>query len=239
MKRALLILLSVLIIIGLFAGCSKDKEKEPSLIMPTKLDTVEYTLYQNIFFNDKISEYADKETTKTGTFTTLYDAYNNTVRYYVWGYNDNTKCCDWQWEIKFDDAKNLPNNGALVVVKGVFEENENALDGLWIVNPEVTVETNYKSGDYDVDMLTMSNTLERVEAANIQNMPDYFEGKTVGFYGRMKNDTEIEDAYYDNSWSIKVSGDFTVPAYGTTVIAKGTIKNGAIEGVTLSDNTQY
>ena len=85
----------------------------------------------------------------------------------------------------------------------------------------------------------MSNTLERVQITNIINLPDSFKGKTIGFYGRMKNDTSVEDAYYDNSWSVDVEGDFEVPAFGTIVIASGTVDSGKIVGVTLSGNTQY
>lgn len=228
-------------LIGIFSGCSKkeSEEKPPSLLMPTKLDTMEYTLYQNIFYNKQIDQYAGQAATKEGTFTTLYDAYNDVTRYYVWGYNDNTKCCDWQWELKIDDTKDLPVNGALVDVEGTYEKNDKALDGLWIVNPKISVKTNYKGNDYDIDMLTMSNTLERVQITNVMNIPDKFEGKTIGFYGRMKNASEIEDAYYDNSWSIKVTGTFEVPNFGTTVVANGKIKNGEITETVIGKNTQY
>ena len=244
MKRVFIVTLSLLLITGIFAGCSKDSKKEEkaaevSSVMPTVLNTVEYTLYQNIFYNDKASEYNGQDVEKEGTFATLYDAYNNVTRYYVWGYNDNTKCCDWQWELKIDDIKNLPVNGSLVTVKGTYEENESALDGLWIINPEITVKTDYKGNDYDIDMLSMSNTLERVQITNVMDFPDNFKGKTIGFYGRMKTDTSIEDAYYDNSWEVEVNGDFDVPAFGTIVIASGNVDSGKISDVKLSDNTQY
>ena len=242
MKRIIASGLSFIMIIGAFSGCSKSEKKEEkpaSLIMPTVINTIEYTLYQNIFYNEKASEYNGKPAEKEGTFATLYDAYNNVTRYYVWGYNDNTKCCDWQWELKLDNTENLPVNGSLVTVSGTYETNESALDGLWIIKPDIKVKTKYKGNDYDVDMLSMSNTLERVQITNVLNFPDYFKGKTIGFYGRMKNDTSVEDAYYDNSWDVAVEGDFEVPAYGTIVIASGKIDNKKIADVTLSENTQY
>lgn len=240
MKRFILVLLSLLMLVTAFSGCSKkEKEKEKSVIMPTTLNTVEYTLYQNIFYNDQASQYAGKETQKEGTFTTVYDAYNDITRYYVWGYNDNTKCCDWQWELKIEDTKDLPVNGALVEVSGTYEENSNALDGFWIVNPEIKLKTNYVGNNFDVDMLSMSNTLERVQITNVIDFSEKFDNKTIAFYGRVKNNTEIEDPYYDNSWSIKVSGDYELPAFGTTVIVNGKIKDGCIVDAKLLKNTQY
>lgn len=241
MKRIALVLLSVLMILSVFAGCSKKEgdKKESSLLMPTKLDTMEYTLYQNIFYNNQMDEYAGKDAIKQGTFATLFDAYNGVTRYYIWGYNDNTKCCDWQWELKIEDDKNLPVNGSLVEVEGKYEKNDKALDGLWIVNPKISVKTKYKGNDYDVDMLSMSNTLERVQISNVLSKPEQFEGKTIGFYGRIKSADEIEDAYYDNSWSVKINGDFELSAFGTKVVANGKVKNGEITETVIGKNTQY
>ena len=248
MKRIIALTAAALIILSVFAGCSKkednktekkDVKESVSTVMPTKLDTMEYTLYQNIFFNDKASDYNGQAVEKEGTFATLYDAYNNKTRYYVWGYNDNTKCCDWQWELKIDDTSNLPVNGSLIKAKGTYETNDEALDGLWIINPEITVETKYKGNDCDIDMLAMSNTLERVQIINVTDFPDYFKDKTIGFYGRMKDDITIEDPYYDNSWTVPVEGDYEVPAYGTIVILNGQVKDGSIKDVKISANTQY
>ncbi len=240
MKKVIVLVLALLVAAGAFTGCSKQESKEEtSSVIPTVLNTVEYTLYQNIFYNDKAGEYNGQEVTKEGTFATLHDAYSDVTRYYVWGYNDNTKCCDWQWELKIDDVNNLPANGCLVTVKGTYETNDAALDGLWIVNPEISVKTKYKGNSYDIDMLSMSNTLERVQITNVINFPDKFSGKSIGFYGRVKSDNEIEDTYYDNSWSVTVNGDFEVPAFGTKMIATGTVGDGVIDDVKLSDNTQY
>ncbi len=247
MKRLILIFLSAVMLAAALSACApktekaaKKEEKAESVLMPTVINTVEYTLYQNIFYNEKASEYSGQAAEKEGTFATLYDAYNDVTRYYVWGYNDNTKCCDWQWELKYEgEEKDLPKNGSLITVSGTYESDKAALDGFWIVNPEITIKTKYKGNDCDIDMLSMSNTLERVQITNVKDFPDKFSGKSIGFYGRMKNDAAIEDPYYDNSWNIPVEGEFEVPAFGTIVIANGRIEDGKISGVTLSKNTQY
>ena len=257
MKKVLSILLCLAISATLFAGCSGSKDAGNKAdesttaagtsdtstdgTIPTVLNTTEYMLYQNIFYNKQTADYAGQEAKKEGTFTTIQDEFNGTTRYYVWGYNDNTKCCDWQWELKIDDTSNLPSNGSLVEVTGVYEENEDALDGFWIINPQITVKTAYKSADeYDLDMLTMDNTLERVQLMNIINKKESFEGKTVCCYGRVLDDKTLQDSYYDGSWTIEFSGDnLELPAFGTIVLMYGTVKDGKLTQCTIADNTQY
>ena len=243
MKKITSVIISVLLIIAIFAGCSGGKDSKKTAVadkkMPTVLNTTEYQLYQNIFYNDQKNDYDGKEAQKEGTFATIFDAYNDTERYYVWGYNDNTKCCDWQWELKIDDKSKLPTNGSLITVKGTYEVNDSALDGFWIINPEITVKTEFKARDYDIDMLSMDNTLERVQAINILNLKENFEGKTVCCYGRVLDEKTLQDAYYDGSWTLEFSGDFELPAFGTTILVYGTVKDGALTDCSIAENTQY
>ena len=245
MKKIIAIALSAVILAAVFSGCSKpekdttDTQKTSSTVMQTVLNTAEYTLYQNIFYNDTKADYNGKNASKEGVFTSIYDAYNSRERYYVWGYNDQTKCCDWQWELNITDTKKLPIKGSLVKVEGVYEVSDAALDGLWIINPEISVKSEYAGNGFDVDMKTMSNTLERVQAYNIVNFPDIFEGKSVCGYGRILDASTLEDAYYDNSWTIGISGDYEVPAFGTLVEIEGKINNGEITQCKISENTIY
>ena len=247
MKKVLSVIISVLLIMALLSGCGGDKsdtsdKKEKTAVsdkMPTVLNTAEYTLYQNIFFNEQQNDYNGKEAQKEGTFATVFDAYNGIERYYVWGYNDNTKCCDWQWELKIDDTSKLPSNGSLITVKGTYEVNDKALDNFWIINPEITVKTQFKARDYDIDMLSMDNTLERVQITNIVNKKEDFEGKSVCCYGRVLDAKTLQDAYYDGSWTIEFSGDFELPAFGSTILVYGTVKDGALTDCSIEENTQY
>ena len=245
MKKTLSVLLCVLLAAALFAGCSGkstdggEDVNTASETMPTVLNTTEYTLYQNIFYNDQKSDYDGKPAEKEGTFATVFDAFNNVERYYVWGYNDNTKCCDWQWEIKPDGLKSLPSNGSLVTVSGTYEVSDSALDGLWIADAQITVKTKFSPRKYDIDMLSMDNTLERVQAVNIANKKEAFEGKTVCCYARVLDEKTIQDAYYDGSWTLGFSGDFELPAFGTTILVFGTVQNGELVNCTIADNTQY
>ena len=249
MKKCILILCCVLTITALLHGCGTTTADptaqksadvaEMSSSMPIVVNTAEYTLYQNIFFNDQKADYAGKEAVKEGTFATLQDAFHNVTRYYVWGYNDQTKCCDWQWELKLDDTTDLPTNGSLVKVSGVYEENESALDKFWIIHPQITVEKTFAGRDCDIDMQSMDNTLERVQSINIVQNKENFEGKTVCCYGRIQNESTLKDPYYDNSWTIGIAGNYEVPAFGTVVLVSGTIRDGGIADCTLSPNTQY
>lgn len=249
MKKRILAACIVMILV-LLSGCGKTADSpsgasapsagsETGGSMPTVVNTAEYTLYQNIFFNDAKADFAGKATAKTGTFTILQDAYNDCTRYYVWGYNDQTKCCDWQWELKIDDPSDLPSNGSLVKVTGFYEENVDALDDFWIVDPKITVQKSFAARDFDIDMQAMDDTLERVQTANIVRNKEVFEGKTVCCYGRIQDENTLKDPYYDGSWSIDISGDFELPAFGTLVLVSGTIRDGSITDCTISPNTQY
>jgi hypothetical protein len=231
--------------LALLTGCGQTADTpaqtpQPSGgAMPTVVNTTEYVLYQNIFYNDQKSDYAGQSTVKEGTFTTLYDAFNDVTRYYVWGYNDQTKCCDWQWELKVEDDSDLPMNGSLVKVTGVYEENEAALDKLWLIDPEITVEKAFAGRDFDIDMQSMDATLERVQTANIVRHAEAFEGKTVCGYGRIQDENTLQDPYYNESWSIGIFGDFELPAFGTLVLVSGTVHDGNIYDCTIVSNTQY
>ena len=206
---------------------------------PTILNTMEYTLYTNIFYNQQGDEYVGQEVTKRGTFATINDRFNDKTRYYVWGYNDATKCCDWQWELVLKDEKNVPVDGSLITVTGTFEKDTEALDGYWITGASITVEEEYKDKGFDVDLTTMGSTLERVQMINIQNYQDDFEGKSICLYGRVLNPASIQNPYYDGSWSQDFKTDDEVPAIGTCVILSGTYTGGLVDNAKVAETTDY
>ena len=202
--------------------------------VPVVINQAEYLLYQNIFYNETGSQYVGTEFTKQGVFGVIYDAFSQKTRYYVWGYLDKTLCCDWQWEIKIDDPKNLPASGSLVSVKGTFDASDEALDGYWLIHPEVTVLSQYTGGGAELDMRTLSDTLERVQLINVIRIPDTFEGKTFSAYGRVYSTTVLQDPYYDGSWQVPFTTQETVPAIGTTVLLTGTVTGGTLSADTLT-----
>lgn len=250
MKKITFLLLCLAVIFTL-VGCSKavdtNNETKPSEAektavsqpVETILEPSEYVLYQNIFYNNQGADYENKQVTKKGIFTILYDEYNSTTRYYVWGYNDNTKCCDWQWEIVPSDINNLPNAGSTVNVTGMFQADENALDGYWIENAQIEVETQFSSSDVDVDTTTMGGTLERVQVANMQGHADKFEGKTVTVYGRIDSPSSVQHPYYNNCFSQAFTSADKVQAIGTKVIVSGKFSNGVISDASVSVSNQF
>lgn len=254
MKKLILPLLSVIMLCLAFSACSSNQSavetkttsaqqastaQKSETAFETITDMNEYTLYQNIFYNDQAADYTDKQVTKRGIFAAVYDEYNSKKRYYVWGYADNTKCCDWQWELDIEDESNLPPLGSTIEVGGEFKSNENALDGYWIENHEITVTSEFKSNSADVDMTVMGGTLERVQIINMQQFPDKFEGKTVSAYGRVETPTTIQHPYYDSTFSQEFSTTDTVPATGTVVIVSGKYSNGVIADSTITKTNNY
>ncbi len=232
---AMLLIASVILCTACGDGGGNQTGAPTANEVPVVLSQVEYTLYQNIFANNTGKQYEGREFTKQGVFGVIYDAFSSRTRYYVWGYLDNTRCCDWQWEIKIDNPKNLPSSGSLVTVKGVFTASDDALDGYWLTSPEITAHSQYTGGSgAELEMCTLSDTLERVQVMNIIYFPEAFEGKTFSAYGRIYSASVLQDPYYDGSWQVPFTTDQTVPAIGTTVRLTGTVVGGILSSTSLT-----
>ena len=202
---------------------SKDSEERQEVFSPD-----EYVLYQNIFYNGYGGDYDGKPVEKEGVFATISDAYNDRLRYYVWGYYDQTKCCDWQWEYVPREGEELPPVGSLVKVTGTFASSEDALDGYWITDAHTELITEYKGPSAELNMYCMSCTLERVQIYNIMYRSDSFADKEFSGYARIASLDKLEDPYYDNSWQIEFTWDGDIPAIGTLVAISGTTKDGKL-----------
>lgn len=235
--KKLLSLLLVFSSLTLLGACGKKPKSSDKL--PTVLNTVEYSLYQNVFYNEQGGNYVGKTFKKTGVFTTIYDAFSGRTRYYVWGYNDNTKCCDWQWEFVPAHPDRLPDVGSQVEVTGKFTADTASLDGYWLTDASVTVKVAYAAPDCDLPLTTMGGTLERVQLINIRTHHDVFEGKTVACYGRVSAPGTIEDPYYNGSWTQSFTSSDTLPAIGTMVILRGTVRGGVVADCTVTPTENY
>ena len=250
MKKLLALFLAALLLLSM-AGCKgssdptdagkTDPEAGPrvSKTLPTVLNQTEYVLYQNIFFNNAADDYVGKTAVKEGTFTWIYDAFNQKTRYYVWGYMDATKCCDWQWEFVPADPNSLPANGSLVKMTGTLTRDEAALDKLWFTDTTLEVKQSYEPADCEVDMTTMDGTLERVQLLNMQYKPEAFAGKTLRIYGRVLNPNTIQHPYYDNAWTQGFTTEAAVPANGTMVILTGTWQGTTIQAGKVEGTSEY
>lgn len=222
-------------IILLAVGCSTSSgdDAETSDERQGTVNQTEYVLYENVFFKGYANNFEGKSVKKVGVFAILHDAYNDLDRYYVWGYKDQTKCCDWQWEFTPKKGQKLPAVGSLVTVVGTFVSDERALDGYWIENAKVRTNTIYTGPVYDVNMYVMSDTLERVQLINLQRFPEYFKDQTFSAYGRVKSMTSFQDPYYDGSWYYEFVYDGSVPAIGNMILLTGTLTNSSFVIQTL------
>jgi hypothetical protein len=259
MKKLVLMLLSLSLLLSLVAcqgsETASDSGQSPTQsgntaanasntpavadTMPTVLNQTEYILYQNIFFNDMADDYVGKTVTKEGTLARVHDAFNNRTRYYVWGYMDATKCCDWQWEFVPQDPDSLPASGSLVKMTGTLTRDAAALDKLWFTDTKVELETAFTPETCDVDMTTMDATLERVQLLNMQYKPDAFAGKTLRLYGRVMNPTTVQHPYYDNAWTQPFAAQAEVPAIGTMVILTGTWQGDTVQAERVETTKNY
>ena len=243
MKKLLALLLILLSLLNL-AACGEstpaDTEvPEAGSEMPTVLNQDEYVLYQNIFFKDRADEYLGKSRSVEGTLARLYDAFSQKTRYYVWGYMDATKCCDWQWEFVPQDPDSLPANGSLVKMTGVVTRDDAALDKIWFTDARVELQQVYEPEPCDVDMTVMSATLERVQLLNMQYKPEAFAGKSLRIYGRVYGLDAIQHPYYDNAWTQKLEAKEELPAIGTMVIVAGSWQGDKIRAERTEPTNAY
>ena len=206
--------------------------------MPTVLNQTEYVLYQNVFFNDQAGDYLGKTHSVEGTLARVTDAFSEKTRYYVWGYMDATKCCDWQWEFVPADPDSLPANGSLVQLSGTMVRDEAALDKIWLTDVTLELKTAYEPAACDVDLSVMNATLERVQLLNMQYKPDYFQGKSLVLYGRAAGLDSIQHPYYDNAWTQKLVGA-ELPAIGTMVLVSGTWQGDSIQVDSVRATADY
>ena len=204
--------------------------------VPEILSQTEYLLYQNVFYSDFGDKIEGQQVEKRGVLGKVQDAFNQRARYYVWGYLDTTKCCDWQWEFVPKDENSLPPVGSLVVVKGTFRGDEQALDDYWIVDATVETEKEYAGPQEELNMQALSCTLERVQILNILYRPEYFEGKRFIAYGRIAQVNVLQDPYYDGSWQIGFSSTANCPAIGTDVVLRGKVTDGTLADCALEIN---
>ena len=244
MKKRLIIVALLLATLFLCVACtsgsgaSETKTSEAAFVpqtdtVPVILSQAEYVLYQNVFYNDYGTQLEGKTVEKNGVFTTIRDEWNKVDRYYVWGYLDNTLCCDWQWEIQIRDTSKIPSNGSSVVVKGTFSASDDSLDGYWITDPSIQVTNRYTGPVAELNMCTMSGTLERVQIMNILYRGELLEGKTLTAYGRIAGNGVLQDPYYDGSWQIPFTSEADMPAIGTDVVLSGKVVNSALGDCTM------
>ena len=193
--------------------------------MKEKFDQMEYSAYVDLFYNDNGASYEGKTFQKDGTFAILQDAYSGVTRYYVWGYADNTKCCDYQWEIVLPEGTEIPEPGSYVEVTGTMEKNTAALDGYWLKDITLEVKEAFNNAGFGMDMTTMSPTLVRVQIINILQFPDNFKDMTVRIFGRALSANTIQHPYYNESWSMHFSETDNAPAIGSYILLEGTYNN--------------
>ena len=238
MKRTLCLLLALLLLYG--CGKSAPALQEPeeparSDALPEVYSQEEYMLYQNVFFGDFGPDAAGKPVEKQGVYATVYDAFNQRQRYFVWGYYDRTKCCDWQWEFVPADPASLPAPGSTVRVSGTFAAGEDALDGYWIESAQCSVDSVYTGAAADLNMAVMSCTLERVQMYNILYKPEEFEGRGFTAYGRLTAGGMLQDPYYDGSWEIACSQDGGASDPERLYLLRGTVEAGALKAQSMEN----
>ena len=221
--KKLISILTVLLICVTLAACGGTGDTSPTDNGSDYevFDSMEYSAYVNIFYEGNGSDFENKTYTKEGVFGILQDEYSGVTRYYVWGYADQTKCCDYQWEFVPAEGTQLPAPGSLVKISGSFVANDDALDGYWFEDVSFEVKKEKAASAYDYDLTTLSPTLVRVQLINMQVHPLVFDSKSVNVYGRVLDSDTIQHPYYDEAWELDCVGELNATT-GNYVTVSGT-----------------
>ena len=220
MKKLIGIFLALLSCLST-AACAGDNSSGTDTDLLEKFDSMEYSAYVNIFYNGLGADYENKTYSKEGIFCVLQDEYNDTTRYYVWGYADQTKCCDYQWEIVLDENAEIPEPGSFVKFSGTFVFDEAALDNYWFTDVSLEVTKEKSASAFDYDLTCLSPTLVRVQLVNMQAHPVVFDSKTVNVYGRVLDADTVQHPYYDEAWELDCVGELNGTT-GSYVTVSGT-----------------
>lgn len=212
---------------------NESKAEAPSApkgLVPVTFDEEIGEAYKNVVIGGNYEGHEDEKITCKGTFTTIEYSFDNTTRYYVWGYSDNSLTDCWQWELKVTDPSSLPKNGTLVNLTGTIEKSDSALDKIWLKDYSITEEQKYSGEACNIDMATMSPTLIRVQVSSIFSDKSAFEGKSVSIAGRIISKNLIGHPTDDNGWQMHFHTDGKVPKAGTKdVIVVGVLHEGTID----------
>lgn len=92
---------------------------------------------------------------------------------------------------------------------------------------------NYTGEQAELNMRTMSDTLERVQLINMTRIPEKFIGKQYIAYGRIASGSVLQDPYYDGSWSIAYESSDTMPAIGTIAVLRGVYQDNLLSEAKL------
>ena len=202
MKKFVSVFLAALLLLPLLVSCGGEEEAVDTAMQET-FDATQYTLYVNVVMN-KSDEYTGKELTVTGNAGSIEDRSSGKTRYYVWGYADQTKCCDWQWEYVLADGEKAPVNGSVITVKGTLTKSSDALDQFWFTSASVKTERKYAAPAYDFDLTAVSPTLARVQLAFMRRDASLYNGSSVLIFGRTMDMTHLQHPYYDGAWELEV-----------------------------------
>ena len=202
MRKFVPLFLAVLLLLPLVSGCGEKEVVDET--MKEIFDATQYTLYVNVVVN-KSDEYTGKTFTVTGNAGSLVDRTSGKTRYYVWGYADQTKCCDWQWEYVPADVSAVPVNGSVITVTGTLSKSDDALDKFWLTEASVKTDRKYAAPAYDLDLTAISPTLARVQLAFMKRDAKLYDGSTILLFGRTMDMNSLQHPYYYGEWEMEVS----------------------------------
>lgn len=215
-------------------GKSDGKEVSPDTVLesiPLVVSEEDWQVYSNVYRSGDISKLNYEIKEGTGIFTTIKNNKTGKNSYYVWGYSDEDRTHDWQWELDLENYNGqIPSNGSLIHYSGTFVSSELANDYYWLTNVYLDVKRELVlKTKYDYDTRTMSPTLSYFQLCHVLGYIGQTEGQPICIYGRVSSlnmdgiHTSVQHPYIDDFWNITIDTQINVPKIGSTIVIKGTV----------------
>ena len=228
-KHICLIGLSLLVVSSLGA-CSRQQIiiKNP---VDAKSNPSEGLEYDQFYAEENINTPHDESMqTKQGIYTRFFDKLTQKTRHFIWGYTDETKTSDWQWEFTPENEEELPFPGSTIEITGVLTEDFEALSGYGFQDVTVrTIKKYTQRAIADIDMNTMSNTIQHLQISNILHYASDYESLVLCVRAKFGESGTLLSPD-DSGWELpyRCEGTVTAPPSGTVALVLGRLSAGTL-----------
>lgn len=215
-----------------------EKEVNPDAVLevlPLVISEDNWTKYRTAYADNKVDDMMYQTIEGEGIFCTVKNNKTDKNSYYIWGYADETRINDWQWQLDLDNYQgDLPTNGSLCSFSGTFVKSASADDYYWLANLSLkTITPVQLNSQYDYDLRVMSPTLAYYQLCNVLGYPDKTVGQSICLYGRVESlnmdgiHTSLQHPTLNNFWSVQFDTQENVPIIDTTIVVSGNVTSSA------------
>lgn len=216
------------------SGAHTHNPEGPALSYADKLplnyteyaDEDEFVKYDDMFIKKNFQSYENKSLTVTGIFCVLKNTNTDALHYFVWGYKDTAKTSCYQWEIVLPEGVEAPAAGSLVEVSGTMTKEAGSIDSYRLTDTSLTVKEEATPSGFELDFLTLSPTLRRVQLQYIVLYANKEASYTARAGGKALSENTLGDTdpILNSDWSVHFTASKDHLDADSQVVVEGNLK---------------